>query len=333
MVAVPTQTALRAALYSMTLNAVAPVAMGVPTVETGAVSSLATRWSAARPPHPLCTHPRLRVRMPYQLNKVGVTFWLTRNIPFGTNCGNAHRALLAVLIVIVVGGVVMPLYYKHVQRDLVRKDLRRHEQEDTDGTSSFESPYITRNRTRKRSVLASARFSVALKLAAFILALVVGLGYYYLWSKENRCTDTDLWIVKGWFIALLLVAVLVTAFMLSAMFRAVKERHRLNTQRYQIERSATNELDDLESSKRRSVPEPTLSSAPASPPPVYMYSKPQESSSHSTPQTPTYHVSDQRELHQIEVAVAEQLEQQQRHQQQMSYSQTPYGASGTGAYC
>lgn len=145
---------------------------------------------------------------------------MTRNIPFGANCGNAHRALLAVLIVIVLGGIVMPLYYKHVQRDLVRKDLRRQTLAAMDADTPFEMAYITNNRKRKRSVMASERFKFALKLCTFILLLVVGFGYYYLWSKENRCADPELWIVKGWFIGLLFVAVIVTAFMLSAMFRA-----------------------------------------------------------------------------------------------------------------
>jgi len=34
--------------------------------------------------------------------------------------------------------------------------------------------------------------------------------------------DPELWIVKGWFFALLLVAIAVVAFMLAAMFRAGK---------------------------------------------------------------------------------------------------------------
>jgi hypothetical protein len=152
--------------------------------------------------------------------QIGVTFWLTRNIPFGQNCGNTHRALLGVLIVIVVGGIVMPLYYKHVQHSLVRKDMRRDP--NLDPNTPFYSFYIKDNKIVDRSVLASKRFSISLKLSTVILLIVVGFGYYYLWSEENRCVDPELWIVKGWFFALLLVAIAVVAFMLAAMFRAGK---------------------------------------------------------------------------------------------------------------
>ncbi|KAF9436697.1 hypothetical protein BGZ76_003233 [Entomortierella beljakovae] len=166
---------------------------------------------------------------------LGFTLWLTRNIPFGTNCGNTHRALLGVLIAIVLGGIVMPLYYKYIKRDIVAKNLAREKSAMADSLTPFDAEVIRKNRKKKTSVLASDRFKFVLKLATFLLIVIVALGYYYLWSVENRCVDPNLWIVKGWFIALLGLAVIVMAFMLAAMYHAVKERYRLNTARYELD--------------------------------------------------------------------------------------------------
>ncbi|KAF8938372.1 hypothetical protein BGZ58_001048 [Dissophora ornata] len=181
-----------------------------------------------------CPFPSLRVVLVWLFTlaviaAIGVTLWLTRNIPFGAHCGNAHRALLGVLIVIVIGGICMPVYYKYIQDDLVVKEWHQKHQALMDARSRQELSIISRNRERKRSVVASKRFSLALKVSTLILILVVALGYYYLWGEENQCMDETLWIVKGWFIALLAVAIAVTALMLSAMFRAVKEKRLLKT--------------------------------------------------------------------------------------------------------
>ncbi|KAG0215722.1 hypothetical protein BGX31_000784 [Mortierella sp. GBA43] len=209
---------------------------------------------------------------------IGVTFWLTRNIPFGTNCGNTHRGLLGVLIVIVVGGIVMPLYYKHVLHDLIRKDIRRQHEAMNDPNYDPYSSTNSGNRKRK-SVLASERFRFALKLSTVVLLVVIGLGYYYLWSPENRCEDPELWIVRGWFFALLVVAVVVMGFMLASMFRAVKERHLLNTARYKLDQpDRDTPLNDLEANGQ-----PVAQAAPAKTIPSPSSSIPAASSSEAGP--------------------------------------------------
>ncbi|KAI7828610.1 hypothetical protein BC939DRAFT_61477 [Gamsiella multidivaricata] len=230
----------------------------------------------------------------------------------------------------------MPLYYKYVQLDLIKKDLRQQHQALLDATTPFDSSIIKRNRKPKTSVLASKRFSLALKVTTFILILVVALGYYYLWSKENRCLDPNLWIVKGWFIALLVVAVVVTALMFAAMYRAVKERRLLNTARYEADEDDVPNSQVINMDPREATPsqEPL---SPTNPPPVYPGSPLSKDAPPGQMQTQTSSKPDQHELAQIEETIAEQLgqqqQQQQSHQQQMGQSQAGYGASGTGAYC
>ncbi|KAG0038241.1 hypothetical protein BGZ83_003179, partial [Gryganskiella cystojenkinii] len=193
-----------------------------------------------------------------------VTFIITRSIPFGTNCGNTHRALLGITVVIVLGGVAMPIYYKYLQRDLIRKDLEKLEKGEL---YVFDDPDL--GLAKPRSVLASDRFSVVLLLTSFFLVAFVALGWYYLWSSENRCQDPKLWVVKGWFIALLIPTILVIFFMLVAMTKAMSEKKVLRklaqkkTRAGKCEQSQGKNTDTVISTQPATVPEPT----PKSPPP------------------------------------------------------------------
>ena len=69
-------------------------------------------------------------------------------------------------------------------------------------------------------MLASKRFSFALKIMTLVLFILVVVGFYYLWGRDNHCTDPKLWIVKAWFIALLVVTALVSSIVIAAMVRA-----------------------------------------------------------------------------------------------------------------
>ncbi|KAF9204343.1 Methyltransferase-like protein 21A [Haplosporangium sp. Z 27] len=122
----------------------------------------------------------------------------------------------------------MPCYYKYIQRSLIDKESSWQLQMIDTRKSLFDTKLSSRH---KKSVLASNRFRYALMVATVILMVVVVLGYYYLWDKENLCMDPSLWIVKGWFIALLLVALIVLGLSITATFRAVRERRKLNTYR------------------------------------------------------------------------------------------------------
>ena len=147
-----------------------------------------------------------------------VTLAITKSIPFGGNCGNAHRALLGIGIVIVLAGVAMPIYYKYLQNDLIRKDMERLE----NGQLLMFNEEEAAVQRKPRSVLASNRFAAALFLMSFILMLFMVLGWYYLWSRENRCTDPKLWAVKGWFIVFLAPTACIVFFLLASMFKASK---------------------------------------------------------------------------------------------------------------
>lgn len=125
--------------------------------------------------------------------------------------------MLAVLLVVVLGGVFMPLYYKYVQRDVRQKDVFRPWENET----LLPIHDVLRN-YRKSSVLASKRFSFALKIMTLLLFVLVVVGFYYLWGRDNHCADPKLWIVKAWFIALLVVTIIVTSIMIAAMVRAGK---------------------------------------------------------------------------------------------------------------
>ncbi|KAF9114022.1 hypothetical protein BGX27_000288 [Mortierella sp. AM989] len=257
------------------------------------------------------------------LAALGVTVWLTRNIPFGTNCGNTHRALLGILIAIVIGGILMPLYYKYIKRDLIEKDLYSQLRAIANSTTSFDIEVITENKKHKLSALASGRFRLALKVATFILIVLVALGYYYLWSEENRCEDPSLWIVKGWFIALLGVAIMALTFTLSAMFLASMKRRKLKAARDNL---------DLASINNQSV----ASASPFVDTPAFVGQKPENvpsGPSQHLAQPQAHHDQDKHVLVQIEESLSEQQQQQQRHQAQYNHSQAGYGASGTGAYC
>lgn len=152
----------------------------------------------------------------FQLWQLVVTLAITRTIPFGGNCGNAHRALLGIGVVIVLAGVAMPIYYKYLQNDLIRKDMERFD----NGQLLMYHEEEAGVRRKPRSVLASNRFAATLFLMSFIMMLFVVLGWYYLWSTENRCSDPKLWAVKGWFIVFLVPTACVIFFMLVSMFKA-----------------------------------------------------------------------------------------------------------------
>lgn len=164
--------------------------------------------------------------------------WLTLQIPFGTNCGNTHRGLMGVLIAIVLVGMCLPLYYHYLEGDLVKKEHKRQKKLAAEGDAEMgllatEAPNFFyyydenakhKNKLKKKSVMASNRFLIALSITGFVLQLIVVLGWYYLWSDQNHCTDSRLWIVKGWFIVLLVVTLGVIMWMIGAMSRARKER-------------------------------------------------------------------------------------------------------------
>ncbi|KAF9356403.1 hypothetical protein BGX26_005311 [Mortierella sp. AD094] len=148
------------------------------------------------------------------------------------------------------------------------------------------------------------------------------------------------------------------AFMLSSMFHAVKERHRLNTARYSLDQTepsdsqGTNMASTLASLTSASVAAPPVFAGsskstppPPPPPPPPMLNRdsweqrPVQQQQHQQQQQQQHqvgHIPDKIELAQINENLSEQLEwqqQQQRHRAQMDHSQAGYGASGTGAYC
>ncbi|KAF9408168.1 hypothetical protein BGZ94_002424 [Podila epigama] len=172
---------------------------------------------------------------------LGVTAWLTMQIPFGGNCGNTHRSLMGALIAIVLMGMCLPLYYRYLQKDLIKKEIKRQkrlaaEGDVEKGLINSEEPgffyyYDTNAKTekqkqklKKKSVLSTKRFGVALDITGLFLIIIVAMGYYFLWSPENRCTDPKVWVVKAWFFVLLAVAVAVLMLMVGIVFRARKER-------------------------------------------------------------------------------------------------------------
>ncbi|KAG0345830.1 hypothetical protein BG004_002996 [Podila humilis] len=173
---------------------------------------------------------------------LGGTLWLTLQIPFGTNCGNTHRGLMGVVLAVIVVGMCLPLYYHYIEKDLVKKEFSRQQklasQGDLEQQQQLLQPNIFyyydekhKNKLKKKSVLASKRFAIALFVTGFILQIIVVLGYYYLWSDHNHCTDSRQWVVKGWFIALLIVTVAVIVCMIGVMFRSRRERKILNRMR------------------------------------------------------------------------------------------------------
>ncbi|KAF9949128.1 hypothetical protein BGZ72_009020 [Mortierella alpina] len=244
---------------------------------------------------------------PIPTRELGVTIWLTNSIPFGTNCGNAHRSLLAVLLVVVVGGVLMPLYYKYVQRDTRQKDLRKRQEDET-----LLPAHDAQRKMRKSSVLASKRFSFALKIMTLILLILVVVGFYYLWGRDNHCTDPKLWIVKAWFFALLAVAIIVTSVMIAAMVRAAGDKKLSRTSRpIAIEMDAADQGSDY------------LATMPPSP----LFAKRPEPK--DTPEA----FKEKRDLLTVQAEQVAQAEQQQRQQMHASHSQAGFGPSGTGAYC
>lgn len=168
-----------------------------------------------------------------------MTLYLSLQIPFGTNCGNTHRGLMGVLFTIVLVGMCLPIYYHYLERDLVKKEHKRQQKIAKSGgdpekgllTGEQEPNFFyyynenaKHNKLKKKSVMASSRFLVALSVVGWTLTVIVVLGWYYLWSDENHCTDSRLWIVKGWFIVLLVLTLGVIMWMIGAMFRKRKER-------------------------------------------------------------------------------------------------------------
>ncbi|KAF9567494.1 hypothetical protein EC968_003218 [Mortierella alpina] len=238
---------------------------------------------------------------PVPTRELGVTLWLTHSIPFGTNCGNAHRSLVAVLLVVVVGGVFMPLYYKFVQRDVCQKDLCRRSEDEV----LLPVHDVLRN-YQKSSVLASKRFSFALKIMTLVLFILVVVGFYYLWGRDNHCTDPKLWIVKAWFIALLALSIIVTSIMIAAMVRAAIVPTKL--------------------------PSPPFDTATGQPPAYPDSPAPRAAFPGEGKDTPEAS-KEKTEFLAAQAAQVEQAEQQQRQQMHGSHSQAGYGASGTGAYC
>ncbi|KAF9216745.1 hypothetical protein BGZ59_008247 [Podila verticillata] len=260
---------------------------------------------------------------------LGVTVYLTLQIPFGTNCGNTHRGLMGVLFAIVLVGMCLPIYYHYIERDLVKKEHKR-QQMLAEGGGDPEKGLLTgeqepnffyyynedakHNKLKKKSVMASSRFLVALSAVGWILMVIVALGWYYLWSEENHCTDSRLWIVKGWFIVLLILTLGVIMWMIGAMFRKRKEREILK-----LAQEARAERGNL-LAKDHNIPVSDQKSEAVEAKPVVTPSAPPQPSPSPT------------QLIEIKETLDEQ-QKQQHHQQQAAQVPTNMGPSGPGTYC
>ncbi|KAF9937390.1 hypothetical protein BGZ67_001335 [Mortierella alpina] len=221
----------------------------------------------------------------------------------------------------------MPLYYKYVQRDVRQKDSR------WEAESLLPIHDVLRN-YRKSSVLASKRFSLALKIMTLVLLILVVVGFYYLWGRDNHCTDSKMWIVKAWYIALLVVAIIVTAIMIAAMVRAAKDKKLL---RASNAKSSAIEMDATDQGSKSAIvptklPSPSFDTATGRPP-AYPES-PVTRAACTSEGKDTPEASKEKSAYlTAQAEQVEQAEQQQRQQMHGSHSQAGYGASGTGAYC
>ncbi|CAO3567679.1 unnamed protein product [Mortierella alpina] len=220
----------------------------------------------------------------------------------------------------------MPLYYKYVQRDVRQKDSCRQWEDE-----SLLPVHDAQLKKRKSSVLASKRFSFALKIMTLVLFILVVVGFYYLWGRDNHCTDPKLWIVKAWFIALLVVTALVSSIMIAAMVRAAKDKKLL---RASSTKSSAIEMDTATQGSNYAIMPTKLPSppfdTPIGRPPAYPAS-PVTKAAFTSEGKDTPEASQEKSAYLA--AQAEQVEQQQRQQMHASHAQAGYGASGTGAYC
>ncbi|KAF9338323.1 hypothetical protein BG006_005305 [Podila minutissima] len=254
-------------------------------------------------------------------------------IPFGSNCGNTHRGLMGVLVAIVLVGMCLPFYYHYLEGDLVKKEHTRQKKIAADlekGMPTTEAPNFFyyydentkhKNKLKKKSVMASNRFLIALSITGFILQVIVVLGCYYLWSDQNHCTDSRLWIVKGWFIVLLVVTLGVIMWMIGAMFRARKERDILKLAN-EARINGPQKKDPLLITQNEGMPFGDQKSEGIEDLPA----KPITAPSAPSPQPNSTQL----------LEIKENLnEQQQQQQQQQTAAQvlTNMGPSGTGTYC